>query len=554
MTWRRLFPWLSGLLLAAAASLPAIALPAPAHAQPNGEVAVAYFDGPAASRIRSAVGRAFRGRVVSPSRWSRATRRLGRPGSPAEYAELAAEVEAVAIIDGLVDRRPRRWAVEIVVRNGADGEEIGRMVFEERSRGQLQRRLQRTVDRELADLLARARPAPVELPEAGGDARIVVVREFDGGRRAERFQGMVRELVDEDPGFTVVDDGVMSPADVDAYIAGGVDRVSRRVWAMNVRVTNGADGRTLADVAFEERNLPRLRRAVGRTFWDELRGPLAQSESRTRARPPEPEVVLDGAGADDDEGAYEDEDAPGDHGLPALEVSVSAQFLNRQLAYNDDLFGALRPYDLPFWPFVAGELQIYPFAFVSSGPFSHLGLVVRGDGAPGLSSQDSQGNTFPTTSWGLSVLMRGRVPVDRSEIGFVAGYGVRNFQIGTDGSDNEPEVPDTEYGFLEFGADSRINLVEELFLTLRGSYLLLTATGELGSSEWFPRNTGGGLEGEVGAAYHLLEGLELRGSFLYRRFWFSMNPEVGDPRVAGGAVDQYFGVTAGIAWRFVPDR
>jgi len=50
--------------------------------------------------------------------------------------------------------------------------------------------------------------------------------------------------------------------------------------------------------------------------------------------------------------------------------------------------------------------------------------------------------------------------------------------------------------------------------------------------------------------YELDAGLEIRLGFDVRRYFFSMNPEVGDPFIAGGALDQYLGYTLGIAYRY----
>jgi hypothetical protein len=37
----------------------------------------------------------------------------------------------------------------------------------------------------------------------------------------------------------------------------------------------------------------------------------------------------------------------------------------------------------------------------------------------------------------------------------------------------------------------------------------------------------------------------------YRRYWFDLNPVPPDPPyVAGGALDQYWGISIGAAWRY----
>jgi hypothetical protein len=42
---------------------------------------------------------------------------------------------------------------------------------------------------------------------------------------------------------------------------------------------------------------------------------------------------------------------------------------------------------------------------------------------------------------------------------------------------------------------------------------------------------------QLGAMVRPVRFLEIRATWDYQRHWFSMNPEVGDPYIAGGALD-----------------
>ena len=64
---------------------------------------------------------------------------------------------------------------------------------------------------------------------------------------------------------------------------------------------------------------------------------------------------------------------------------------------------------------------------------------------------------------------------------------------------------------------------------------------------WFPRATGAGLDAGAMLTFHAKPWLELYARVDLRRYFFAMNPEVGDPWIAGGATDQYVGGALGIA-------
>jgi hypothetical protein len=68
---------------------------------------------------------------------------------------------------------------------------------------------------------------------------------------------------------------------------------------------------------------------------------------------------------------------------------------------------------------------------------------------------------------------------------------------------------------------------------------------------YFPGATGRGGVGYAGFAFGLpwMTGLEARVVGDFRRYVFSMNSIKDDPRIAGGAVDQYMGVNILVGMR-----
>ena len=64
----------------------------------------------------------------------------------------------------------------------------------------------------------------------------------------------------------------------------------------------------------------------------------------------------------------------------------------------------------------------------------------------------------------------------------------------------------------------------------------------------------GVVDGELGTSYQILPGTRVQVGVEVARYFFSMNSEPGDARVAGGAVDQYLSIAAGLsyAWGRAP--
>ncbi|KAB2899572.1 MAG: hypothetical protein F9K40_10150 [Kofleriaceae bacterium] len=82
-------------------------------------------------------------------------------------------------------------------------------------------------------------------------------------------------------------------------------------------------------------------------------------------------------------------------------------------------------------------------------------------------------------------------------------------------------------------------------LLVRGGWRHLLGVGEL--EDWFPRQTGNGLDASVGAAIGLTRWLGAYARAEVRHYFFAMNPEPGDENIAGGAVDTFLGGSIGLA-------
>jgi hypothetical protein len=244
-----------------------------------------------------------------------------------------------------------------------------------------------------------------------------------------------------------------------------------------------------------------------------------------------------------------EEAKPARQHLTQLEIVVGSRIFSRSLSYRDDLFHMLRPYDLGAAAAVLVTADWFPWASASRA-LSPFGLTATFEQALGLSSLGPDGTQYPTTAAFYSGGVKVRLPIGGSELSGTAAYGVHRFAIeASNSSQPKPQIPDVDYHFVRIGAASRIGLGSRFCVGLEAAYLHILDTGEIASASYFPRATVIGVEGEAFLGWELFEGWQLRSSFDVRRYAYAMNPQPGDPMIAGGAVDQYLSASFAIAYR-----
>jgi hypothetical protein len=235
----------------------------------------------------------------------------------------------------------------------------------------------------------------------------------------------------------------------------------------------------------------------------------------------------------------------------AVDATLGARWYGRFFNYNQDVFGELRNYDLAAAPALAASVEWYPGAHVSRGPASWFGIVAQGAYVAGVSSRDSRDTVFATTAFWFDVGLRVRVPIGLHDLGLHATYGQQHFTIERNGgggaTQNDPGVPGVQYQSVRVGASVRIGASERVAILLSASGMPLISAGDI-AQNYFVRATAAGVEAQLGVAIGLVAGLELRVLADARRYFFAMNPAVGDAWVAGGALDHH--VTAGAALAF----
>ncbi|MBN8468087.1 hypothetical protein JYJ95_16320 [Corallococcus exiguus] len=248
---------------------------------------------------------------------------------------------------------------------------------------------------------------------------------------------------------------------------------------------------------------------------------------------------------------------------PIVEGALGLKLFGRSLRYKDDVFGVLRPYTLgpdvggfalPGAPQLAGDVTVYPLAAFQKGALARLGITGSIDQSFGLKSTGSSGEvSYPTTAREWQAGLRYVIPFGAAkQHGFeVTGtYGMNTFRIDAVDGERPLDLPNVEYKTAGLGLGVRAALSEKFDFNFRLGYQHPLDSGELSSDAWFPRMSAGAVTGSATLAYRLNRILDVRLKADLRRYFFKFNPEPGDPYVAGGAVDQYPGLSLQVGFRY----
>lgn len=327
-------------------------------------------------------------------------------------------------------------------------------------------------------------------------------------------------------------------------------------------VTDASDGKTASEAKAQAKNSTNLARdlkAATLPLFERTQVPSGKAEGPKQANlpppsspPPPPAASSESSGSGS---VTKAETSPGpaeklqkDRSHSPLEIAAGVKFFTRKLTYNDDLFGALRPYDLSGAPSIDAQLRWYPAAHFTSGFAAHLGLYGTFNYALALKTVDAMDREFPTSQLSFGGGLRGRIPFGANEVGLFAGYGQHSFKLdGTEGPSGI-DFPSVSYGYLRFGGDGRLSPFDGFHARFGFAWRQMLAAGEIAEADWFPRATMGGLDAHLGVGYEVVSGLEIQLGAELIRYFYTMNPEPGDPRIAGGAVDQFLSATLGAAF------
>ncbi|MBZ4374633.1 hypothetical protein [Corallococcus sp. AS-1-6] len=369
---------------------------------------------------------------------------------------------------------------------------------------------------------------------------------------------------------------------------------------VRVTVRNGRDGKALASPAAAKPATPKLVPVAVKRQWTALERGLQKSrapeaapvapaqpaapvepepavtpaapitQTPAPAKSPDPEPIRKPVAPKprEDKAPEKTEDAPSTEpalasSAPIVEGALGLKLLGRSLRYKDDVFGVLRPYTLgpdvggfalPGAPQVAGDVTVYPLAAFQKGALARLGITGSIDQSFGLKSTGSTGAvSYPTTAREWQAGLRYVIPFGAAQQhGFelTGTYGMNTFRIDAVDGERPLDLPNVEYKTAGLGLGVRAALSEKFDFNFRLGYQHPLDSGELSSDAWFPRMSAGAVTGSATLAYRLNRILDVRLRADLRRYFFKFNPEPGDPYVAGGAVDQYPGLSLQVGFRY----
>jgi hypothetical protein len=216
----------------------------------------------------------------------------------------------------------------------------------------------------------------------------------------------------------------------------------------------------------------------------------------------------------------------------------------------------LRPYDIFPAPLLWVSGELYPAALTDITFAKDLGLAASYAHAVGVDSAATQGRTFATSWTKLLLGLRYRIRTgDASDplLGLGLGYMRQSCIFSAEGEealDIAGAVASVDYEAVRPSIDLRIPL-GAVSLMAGFAYLGVVSAGEV-YDRFTPFNRGTNGNASLGAiellaamGVEVTQGVELRLAFEYSRYFYSFEPVPGDPYVAGGALDQFFGIRMG---------
>jgi hypothetical protein len=228
-----------------------------------------------------------------------------------------------------------------------------------------------------------------------------------------------------------------------------------------------------------------------------------------------------------------------------LDVSAGLEGGMRHFAYNEGLSTNLRPYQLNAAPLFAFDASLYPLTSSGIVPLSDIGIVGGYARAFAVQSAATDASSIGTNWQRYYVGGHVRIRTAKSPravvLGVTGAYGGESFTFDSSAS----TYPSVSYQFVSAEADVRVP-IGRFAVTGGGGYLFVLSAGDV--SERFPQSSVGGIDANLGGAFTIIPGLEARLNVSYRRFFYSMNPVPGDSYVAGGALDEFWGLSGSLAY------
>ena len=557
-----------------------VLISSPALAEDGGPAGLLRFQGPQAAKLRQRVQNRLKAASVDMLPLKRVSAVSRKTKSNAARAR---RLGASALVRARVRKSGDRWIADVEVRND-QGKRVSKFRRASSTVNRLGNRIAaKLLDTGLLPIAGAQKDQPAEAktgitklddtpeapPAAAPDQPKLVIRPYKGKGAGRVRTATVRALRDKP--VTLVpnkqfaaeakrlnarlgtDDGHVLPAralGVSGVFEGDVSS-EEGIWSAYVRLVDGDSAKVLAQNYYEGGTVEELSANVQENLWSDFGKQIQRLEPKvavpvakapeTPAPDEEAEPGLTGAAARHARRRAQKKPA-------AVDIEFDIRFEHRNFGYNDAQ-DDLRDYTLGFGPGVGVKFQWYPGAHFTGGVGSQFGVDFD---FKRLFDFDStrDGLSFPTRSQEFLIGARWRYPIKIWEPAVVAGFGVQKFELEAADPPAEPEVPGVRYRFLRLGAALRVEVGAGFVLMVNGAYRFVFSAGGIESEVWFPNADVGGFDLGLGLAYQLPLGFEVRVATDYRRYFFDLNPVPPDPPfVAGGALDQYWGLSVGIAWR-----
>ncbi|MFK7988292.1 MAG: hypothetical protein AB8I08_19890 [Sandaracinaceae bacterium] len=357
------------------------------------------------------------------------------------------------------------------------------------------------------------------------------------GRGARAFVPALTQALTEE-GFEPVED---SPSDL--RVEGQVQGRGRR-WSARVEIqVDGETGRV------EGRG--RSATQMASEMASEIRMLVPEAEAASGSAEPS-SVEPSRANGEDEPEAQRQEAAPATEAASprasAVELGVSIGLLGRAYGFRDDLFEALGRYQLEAWPFLAARARLDPLRFFTDEPWLAIGITGRVWGALGPTSglTTDPERDLGTTLFAWSVGLAWDLPLHEVfSLQLGVAYGETVFSLEAPEAEGETSnatgaefVPDVTYTEVRPSLRAGLHLPAGFTVHVGAAWLAALGTGRLDDADWFPRSTTMGIEMEADVVWRFdaWMGVRLYGS--HARRWSALSPEPGDPRIAGGALDE----------------
>lgn len=236
----------------------------------------------------------------------------------------------------------------------------------------------------------------------------------------------------------------------------------------------------------------------------------------------------------------------------AVAVAGSIAIGRRGLSFVGTTTPNLRAYEVDVMPVPQLALEAYPLAGLDVWEyFRPLGLAATFARTVGLSSTRIEGGPeldTVHTELSATLLYRWRVPLSSLRFDLIPQVGYHHLAFGLRGSGgaSEPDLPDVAYSSLAFGVGADVPVLERVNVYGAGTYLAVLDGGQIFNAGFFEQGTARGYRIELGMGYRVVEGVILQLAGHYLSYSLSLNPQLGDERVAQSATDSLSGIGLGV--------